>query len=405
MGGASSHQNDGLSSSKRVADDVVTSHQPITVVNTITTPAVSWLSADEARLAAELVDPTRMEALALCDTSGHGYDRRSFLMALSIRGRNLELIAWPLAGLVAWSVAWAVVLHVDGPVQLGKEPVMVALLDPIETLFTPLLTALLTLLLVFRQGRAAVRFWDARAAAGAMVLHCRNVAAEVFALRPTDPAARGEVARWLCATPVAVKNLLRPLAMPDKDENTGPGDTRARAQSESAAFQLADRRLRELMPALSSEQARSLLAAPNQPLHAGARLRSAIGRACDRLPPAQRGLVHRGLHDELDHLNGAWGALERIAASPLPFIYVAHLRLTLLLFLAVAPLPSLSHDGWPAVPPFAVACAAILAVEAAAEECERPFLKRPNHLRLGGFCASVAENVAQALSDSVAAEH
>lgn len=42
---------------------------------------------------------------------------------------------------------------------------------------------------------------------------------------------------------------------------------------------------------------------------------------------------------------------------------------------------------------------ALLGIEAAAVECERPFSYRPNHLTLGRACALIAENVAQTLSD------
>ena len=37
----------------------------------------------------------------------------------------------------------------------------------------------------------------------------------------------------------------------------------------------------------------------------------------------------------VDDLTGAWGAMERIGNTPLPFAYVAHLRTTLVLYLGL----------------------------------------------------------------------
>ena len=61
-----------------------------------------------------------------------------------------------------------------------------------------------------------------------------------------------------------------------------------------------------------------------------------------------------------------------------------------------------AEGGWAVVPPLIAISWALLGIEAAALECERPFKHRPNHLPLGRFCVVTAENVAQTLADASA---
>ena len=145
------------------------------------------------------------------------------------------------------------------------------------------------------------------------------------------------------------------------------------------------------------------------------RMRAAAYRACSAPlpterawaaaappPPEVRAMAYRGLSDAINTLTGAWGAMERINGTPLPFVYVAHLRSVLVLYLLVAPLPAVAEGGWAVVPPLIAISWALLGIEAAALECERPFKHRPNHLPLGRFCVVTAENVAQTLADASA---
>ena len=92
--------------------------------------------------------------------------------------------------------------------------------------------------------------------------------------------------------------------------------------------------------------------------------------------------------------------LTKVNATPLPFVYVAHLRTFLLVYLALWYLEALASHGWAALPGVALSSWALLGIEAAAIECERPFRRRANHLALGRFCVVVAENVAQTLVDT-----
>ena len=59
--------------------------------------------------------------------------------------------------------------------------------------------------------------------------------------------------------------------------------------------------------------------------------------------PVLRAQVYRGMGDAIGALAGAWGTMERIGATPLPFVYVAHLRTFLVLYLLVAAGAASSH--------------------------------------------------------------
>jgi predicted membrane chloride channel (bestrophin family) len=97
----------------------------------------------------------------------------------------------------------------------------------------------------------------------------------------------------------------------------------------------------------------------------------------------------------VNNLTATFGAMERINGTPLPFAYVSHLRSLLFINLGFTFLPMLSRDGLFALPGYLVLCWALLGIEAAAVECERPFQRKANHLAFGRFATVVASNIAQ----------
>merc|ERR1711865_782167 len=102
-----------------------------------------------------------------------------------------------------------------------------------------------------------------------------------------------------------------------------------------------------------------------------------------RVDAAVRAVIFRSLSEQIDTLTGAWGAMERINATPLPFAYVVHLRTFLVLYLLAWNLEALALHGWSAFPALVVVSWALLGIEAASVECERPFRWDANHLALG----------------------
>ena len=81
----------------------------------------------------------------------------------------------------------------------------------------------------------------------------------------------------------------------------------------------------------------------------------------------------------------------------LPFVYVVHLRTFLLLYLFLWNLEGIGNNGWKSTPALLAASWALLGIEAAAVECERPYQLHSNHLPLGKMCVVVAKNVVQTM--------
>jgi putative membrane protein len=249
-----------------------------------------------------------------------------------------------------------------------------------------------------------VRFWDARAAAVKLVELCRVLAGEVCAYYPHHPRGRNDLLRWIVVFPIACKNFLR-------------------------AYSGAGVRRTELEPLLSPSEASALLAAHCPPLHVLAHFRMLILQMAMTLSeedePAEctaetertesarsaaqaaafesslRPFIFRGLSEITNQMTATFGAMERISGTPLSFAYVTHLRTLLVLVLAFLPLGLISRGGVLALPGYYLLCWALLGIEAAAVECERPFLRKANHLPFGKFALVVARDISDILRDSV----
>ena len=139
--------------------------------STSTPPRDDDVSVVEATLSA-LLSPTRLAGLAAADVAPVPYNRHSFFSYVwAFHGRNLGMLVAPLLALFLWGVGWQLLFFHGVATEDARD-----LLESMEDLITVLLTPL-SFLLTFRLGRAAVRFWDARAAAGKMVEMCRaNIA-------------------------------------------------------------------------------------------------------------------------------------------------------------------------------------------------------------------------------------
>ena len=96
------------------------------------------------------------------------------------------------------------------------------------------------------------------------------------------------------------------------------------------------------------------------------------------------------------------GTMERINSTPLPYIYVLHLRIFLILYLVNLPLILVEPWGWMTILITAIISWALMGVEAASCECERPFKRRDNHLHLERFCDVVTKDICELLEADVA---
>ena len=110
--------------------------------------------------------------------------------------------------------------------------------------------------------------------------------------------------------------------------------------------------------------------------------------------------VFGALTRQIDLLTGTFGGMERINNTPLPFVYVSHLRTSLTVYLTLVPI--VFAPIWLWATPFLtlIVAWALLGIEAAAVECERPVRGCANHMPLEAFCAVVADNVRQTLQHS-----
>lgn len=322
-----------------------------------------------------LLDPKRIESLNRCDKDISSYDPHSFLVVFRIRGRHFEMILLPLLSLLIWDVFWCLsLITYEDPLEIGQY------IQSMESLLTPILMPV-SFLLVFRLGRAAIRYWDARAALGKLVEVCRTTASTALVACPTQkPALAENFVRWIGVFPVAVKNFLRPWDGPDCDRQAEVGTL---LSTENKQLFLAHKgtltapilvlnRLRQLAHQLACCSANS-----------------------NAETAAMSGALLRQLNEQIDTLTGAWGAMERINGTPLPFVYVVHLRTFLLLYLFLWHMEAIASSGWISLLPLLLASWGLLGIEAAAVECERPFQWHSNHLALGKACIVVARNLAQ----------
>ena len=265
----------------------------------------------------------------------------------------------------------------------------------------------MSFLLVFRLGRSAQRYWEARQKAGALIEVCRAIAStacahmvfgddlkrvehrmhwpkvppseekeeEVWMSTTCSPASA--ICRWVVVFPIAAKNYLR----------SDSGDAK------------------ELDGLLSKGEVDELFQAPNQCLYvldtmrglsASWAAKAVHNGACAEVVAQVFGALTR----QIDLLTGTFGGMERINNTPLPFVYVSHLRTSLTVYLTLVPIVFAPIWLW-ATPPLTLIVAwALLGIEAAAVECERPVRGCANHMPLEAFCAVVADNVRQTLQHS-----
>lgn len=340
-----------------------------------------------------LLDPERIAALQQCDQRLLSYDPASFWMIFRLHGRNFRMILLPLTALIVWDVVWGVLLLTAGD-PLGMLPYI----QTMEDLITPVLTPV-SFLIVFRLGRAAVRYWDARAALGKLVEVCRTTASSalvgcrrmgtnnVTGVKCTQQQELAEnITRWIAIFPLAVKNFLRPWEQ-DCNRSKEVGDVLSMEERDEFLNAKGDglfapilvlNRIRQLSYQISYGNASDYSNPTNSHLEA-----------------AMAGSLFRQMNDEVDVLTGAWGAMERINATPLPFVYVVHLRTFLMLYLFLWHMEAIASTGWIALLPLQLASWGLLGIESAAVECERPFQRNSNHLPLGKAGIVVARNLAQ----------
>jgi len=103
------------------------------------------------------------------------------------------------------------------------------------------------------------------------------------------------------------------------------------------------------------------------------------------LAPAAGTMLTNSISTLLDTISG----LDRIKATPLPFAYQAHLRMTLWLYLFFLPFQILPMMGYVTIPATAFASFLLLGFLEIGQEIENPFNYDLNDLDLDGFCLTL----------------
>jgi putative membrane protein len=100
---------------------------------------------------------------------------------------------------------------------------------------------------------------------------------------------------------------------------------------------------------------------------------------------------------DIKALVDALGACERIAKTPMPFGYLAQLRIFILFWLITWPLGLTFEYGWATIPLVSVCAWMMLKIEEIAVQCEHPFGVDANDLPLDTICVTIERNLLEIL--------
>lgn len=288
------------------------------------------------------------------------------------QGRALDGILWPWLTVTLHAVAVTIVgeLYFD----FGRSSS--ALLENWQIVFGFVLNSTIAFLLVFRLNRAADRFWTSRTLWGNLIAKARTLVG-CLTVHGENTTASMHGIRWTLAFAMATMERLR-------GRQDLVGDMFAGI--------------------LTAEELSLLEAASHPPLYCIHRIRSALRALCTvdaDTPPA---LAHwrvrdlQSLEQQLNDMMDACGGLERVRATPLPMVYVSHLRTLVLLTLLLFPYVYGPAWGWSTPVLVALAAFAWLGIEGAAVEAEAPFRQdRVNALNMDGYCENLMATTMQEL--------
>jgi putative membrane protein len=297
--------------------------------------------------------------------SNDGWIRSLFVL----EGRALDkiMLPWILVSLNA--IVWTLVaeLYLKSPHESN--------LSSYANIFGLILSSALSFLLIFRLNRSAERFWMARKAWGTIIASSRSIAGGIIVHGRHNPKQRDEVIRWIVAFNVALMHYMRGIRTLHRGT---------------------------LLGVLNEDEIRKLEGLPHPPVHTAERIRRHLNAAfhfADNTPipiaQARRPRLYP-LENQLNILILEMSALERIHATPLPLVYVTHLRTFLLCFLLAVPYIWERNLGYATIPIVIMTAYALLGLEGTAMEVEAPFKKdRPNHLNMDAFCLLVLKNIVQ----------
>jgi putative membrane protein len=248
-----------------------------------------------------------------------------------------------------------------------------------EIFFGILLNSTLSFLLVFRLNRAAGRYWTARFYWGDLVAKGRTFCSGILCHGNHDPIHRDRAIQWAGGFAICVMEHLRGIKTLKPELFAG---------------------------VLSKEQVLQVEASRHPPLYALDQIRL-NAKECFRVDAdTPLALAHawtiqlNTLEKQLNVMMDTCGGNERIRATPLPLVYVAHLRTFLGIALILLPYILGPSWKWGTIPVVAATAFALLGIEAASCEVESPFdLNRVNALNMNAYCIGFLTNIQQQITD------
>jgi ion channel-forming bestrophin family protein len=337
-----------------------------------------------------------------------------------LRGRALDRIAFPFGVAVGHAIVYTCLQQLVFPERIVQSSETVPWSD---VLLGVVLNSTLIFLLVFRLNRAADRFWTARALWGTIVAEGRMLVGgiavhgtpipednnninddEVARKQRQQEQHRDHALRWVLAFFLAAMESLRGRKVLDGDMFAG-----ILLQHEVLALQNSVHRPLYAVHHVR-HHIRMLCRYQYQPQqHNGSIIHRVSTHVADddadgsvtRVTMASRTLS--SLEAKLDAMMNACGGAERIRATPLPIVYVTHLRTVLLLTLLLLPYVYGPTWQWSTIAVIALSSFVWLGIEGTAREVENPFGYRVNDLPMDGYCKGMMETTIQELR--LVAEH
>jgi ion channel-forming bestrophin family protein len=237
----------------------------------------------------------------------------------------------------------------------------------------------LAFLLVFRVNRAADRFWVARRHWGDIVAHVRSLVSGIILHGDYDRFNRDESIRWIAAYSIATMDFIR-------------GQTNIAFENYGGI--------------LLTQEINVLMRQKHPPTYAADEARSSLKRLfyVDANTPMSLAIARTHqmdtLENQLNTLIRCCAGMELIKTTPLPMVYVSHLRTFLILNLVLLPWVFGPSWGWATIPIVAISAFAWLGIESAAFEVERPFFPfRVNSLNMDGYNLSLLSTVQQQIQN------
>lgn len=258
-------------------------------------------------------------------------------------------ISGRVSACVVWAAAVVTFHHLVMPIEI------------VPTTHT-LVGVALGLLLVFRTNASYDRYWEGRRQWGCIINETRNLVRASRSFLGSERELLKDLTLWTIVFPYAVMNRLR-----------GASGLGAIAQR------------------LPDSEVEWVLGADNVPMAVSTRMTDILVRARDRGAISEYVTVM--LDQNVQLLVDYLGACERIYKTPLPFVYVVHLRRSLVFYCFTLPFALVEPYGWWAIVATLLVAYTFYGIEEIGVEIENPFGFDANDLPLERFCDAIERDL------------